>query len=561
MGSGAITSLGVGSGLELQNILDQLRQADEVSIDIKEAKKTKLEAQVVEFNSINAKLIQIKSSALSLSLESNFMERTAGMSDKEVATASVISGTKQSSYALDVQRLATKSSWQSTGAEEESSLMNAAPATGIASSDTPAVTETTPLSFTIGHGDDQKSITLDIRANSSLKDIAKAINTVTGNLSDDGASYVTASVETGSDGNYIRLASTADNSLQNNRILVSEGPDFVVPDLMFSYQTGAASDPVYVSVPPGTSYQDTVSLINEDTNNSGVTAALINDGSADTPWHLTLTANAEGENNRIFMQENNGINMTEMQGADDASLNASFSVDGYEYQRQTNNGLEDVIQGVTLNFEKTGETQLTISSGFDDIKEKITQLIDTYNELVAEIDTKTKYDQGEETDGILSDVYSIKSLGSDILSVMTNDIDTGGDINSLFDLGMELNKDGSITLDQAKMDAAFSSSPEDVASLFIGDSDKEITGLGDILNDKLAEMTRSTGLVNGEKTAAEEKIDRLSTSIEIATERLDKRYKLMAQQFVRLDAFIGKMNSQSEYLTSMFDSFNNAQKK
>ena len=144
---------------------------------------------------------------------------------------------------------------------------------------------------------------------------------------------------------------------------------------------------------------------------------------------------------------------------------------------------------------------------------------------------------------------------------MTNDIDTGGDINSLFDLGMELNKDGSITLDQAKMDAAFSSSPEDVASLFIGDSDKEITGLGDILNDKLAEMTRSTGLVNGEKTAAEEKIDRLSTSIEIATERLDKRYKLMAQQFVRLDAFIGKMNSQSEYLTSMFDSFNNAQKK
>lgn len=558
MGSGSISSLGVGSGLELQDILDQLRAADEVSIDRKEAEKTKLEAQVVEFDSINAKLIQIKSSALSLSLESNFLERTAGMSDEEVATASVISGTKQSSYALDVQRLATKSSWQSTGVEEESSLMYAAPDTGIASSDTSAVTETTPLSFTIGHGDDQKSITLDIRANSSLKDIADAINTAAGNLSDDGTSYVTASVKTGDDGNYIRLASTDDNSLQNNQILVSEGPDFVVPDLMFSYQTGSASDPVYVSVPPGTTYQETVSLINDDTNNSGVTAALINNGAADTPWHLTLTADTEGENNRIFL---NGINMTEMQGAEGASLNASFSVDGYEYQRQTNKGLEDVIQGVTLNFEKTGETHLTISSGFDDIKENITQLIDTYNELVAEIDTNTQYDADEETDGILSDVYSIKSLGSDILSFMTIEVDTGSDITSLLNLGMELNEDGSITLDQAKLDAAFSSSPEDVASLFIGDSDKGITGLGDILNDKLAEMTRSTGLVNGEKTAAEEKIDRLTTSIETATERLDKRYEQMAQQFVRLDAYMGTMNSQSEYLSTMFESLNNTQNK
>lgn len=558
MGSGSITSLGVGSGLELQDILDQLREVDEVPIDLKKAEKIKLEAQVVEFDRINAKLIQIKSSALSLSLESNFLERTAGMSDEEVATASVISGTKQSSYALDVQRLATKSSWQSTGVEEENSLMYAAPATGIASFDTPAVTETTSLSFTIGHGDDQKSITLDIEANSSLKDIAEAVNKAVGNLSDDGTSYVTATVATGSDGNYIRLASTDDNSLQNNQILVSEGPAFVVPDLMFSYQTGAASDPVYVSVPPGTTYQETVSLINDDTNNSGLTAALINDGSADTPWHLTLTADTEGENNRIFL---NGISMTEMQGAEGASLNASFSVDGYGYQRQTNKGLDDVIQGVTLNFEKTGETQLTISSNSDGIKEKITQLTDAYNELVAEIDTKTKYDQDKETDGILSDVYAIKSLGSNLLSFMTNEIDSGGDITSFLDLGMELNADGSITLDQTELSIALSSSLEDVASLFIGDSDKGITGLGDILNDKLAEMTRSTGLVNGEKTAAEEKIDRLTNSIETATERLDKRYEVMAEQFVRLDAYMGTMNSQSEYLTSMFESFNNAQEK
>ena len=42
MGSGSVTSLGLGSGLELQDILDQLREVDKAPIDIKEAKKQSL---------------------------------------------------------------------------------------------------------------------------------------------------------------------------------------------------------------------------------------------------------------------------------------------------------------------------------------------------------------------------------------------------------------------------------------------------------------------------------------------------------------------------------------
>ncbi len=558
MGLGSITSLGVGSGFELQDILEKLRTADEFAVNLKKTEQTKLTEQVTEFDSINAKLIQLKSSALSLSLKSNFMERTAKISDEDIAGASVVSGTLLSNYNLDVKQLASKSSFQSIGVEEQDSDMYAAPTTSIDSNSAPAVTIETPLSFTIGQGTEQKSITLNIAANASLSDISEAINKEATNLDENGTSYVTASIETGDDGSYIRLTSTKNNSLINNQILVSQGPTFVAPDLTFSYQAGAASVPVYVSVPPGSSYQGTVSLINDDTNNSGVTAALINDGSSETPWHLTLTADTAGEDNRIFLD---GISMTEMQGAQDASLNSTFTVDGYEYQRQTNEGLSDVIQGITLNFEKTGETQLSITSDSDSIKEKITSLIDTYNELIMEIDTKAQYNLEEDESGILSDVYSVKSLGSELMSLLTKTIDTESSITSLLDLGMELNQDGTITLDQTKLGTALTSSAEEVATLFIGDSDNELTGLGDILNNRFKEMTSATGAVNGEKTAAEEKIDRLTTSIEDAEERLDKRYDLLAREFVRLDAYIGTMNSQSAYLTSVIDSFTNSQKK
>ncbi|MCG8638543.1 MAG: flagellar filament capping protein FliD, partial [Desulfobacterales bacterium] len=282
---------------------------------------------------------------------------------------------------------------------------------------------------------------------------------------------------------------------------------------------------------------------------------------------LTLTAKESGEDNRISLNSTHTgmpdtpvdvLTMTEMQGAEE-SLNASFSVDGVEYQRQSNDGLESVIQGVTLNLDKVGETQLTISADSDNMKEKITQFIDTYNELFQEISSKIRYDSDEEKNGILSNVSSVKRLNSELAALLTTTVDTNNDISSLMDLGAELNQDGTITLDSNALDAAFSTSHNDVTKLFIGDSDNGLKGLGDILNDYLTEMTGPTGLVNGEKSAAEGKISRLESSIAVNVERLDKRYELLALQFVQLDAFIGSMNTQSQYLTSVFDAFNNSQ--
>lgn len=407
MALGAITSIGVGSGLELQDILDQLREVDETTVNLKKEEKTQLEEQVTEFDTVNAKLIQMKSNALSLSLESNFLERSAGVSDEEVMSASAISGTELSSYNIEVERLASKSSHQSIGVEASDTLMYTPPSTGIDNSSDAAIAGATSLSFTIGQGEDQKQIDLELEAGASLKEIAEAINTAASNLDNNETSYVTASVEQGTDGNYIRLASTDDSSLNNNQILVSQGPSFIAPDITFSYQTGATSDPVYVAVPPGTSYEGVADIVNNDANNSGMTAAMIDDGSGEDSWHLTFTADETGESNKIFL---NGISVEEIQGADE-SLNASFSVDGYTYQRQTNDAIEDVIQGVTLNLKKTGDTQLTISSESENMVEKVTQLIETYNELVQDIDSKTQYSTEDEESGIFANVYSVKTLG------------------------------------------------------------------------------------------------------------------------------------------------------
>jgi len=559
MALGSITSLGVGSGFELQSMLDNLRSVDEKPITLKKTTKERIEKQVTELDLVNTKLIQMKSSALALSLESNFNDREIGISDESITQATVQTGTPLSGYSLDIQKLATKSSWQSAGVESQDAAMYTEPSSAIASKTTPAINEPDTLSFSVATDDGAKQIDLNFAAGASLEEIADSINNATENLKENGTTHVTATIENGNNGYYIRLAATDDDTTQNHQILISDSPDFISADLSFSYQTGASNTPTYISVAPGTSYQEMVSTINEDPNNSGIQAAMINDGSSDNPWHFTLTAKNSGEENRIFLTN---LQMTEKQGAENESLNASFSVNGFEYQRQANDDLNDVIQGVSFNLKKIGSSELTISPSTDQIKENLTTFIETFNELTNEIHSNSRFSSDSEENGLLSEMYSIKTIPSALSSIMGQIIDTGDSITSLFNLGLSFNeKDGTISMEMDKFNEAFTSSLEGVKALFIGDKEKGINGLGDILNEALANYSDSQGVVSVQKSSSEERIDRIQTSIQEAEKRLDTKYEIQAEEFVRLDAYIGTMNAQSTYLQSIFDSFSESQKK
>jgi flagellar hook-associated protein 2 len=46
-------------------------------------------------------------------------------------------------------------------------------------------------------------------------------------------------------------------------------------------------------------------------------------------------------------------------------------------------------------------------------------------------------------------------------------------------------------------------------------------------------------------------------TLEAETARLDKKYELLAQQFVQLDQYMNQMTSLSNYLSGQFDSLMN----
>jgi len=451
---GTISGLGVGSKLDLQGTLDKLRQVDNAAVTALQAKETKAKAQLVAFDDVNAKFLAVKTNALSLSLESNFLTKKIAGTNDSVASATAALGIADATHNLEVERLATKSSFQSIG---------------VGTTDTAVTTS----------------------------------------------------------------------------------------DTTFAYKLGTNGSTVSVAVNANTTLTQLADLINKAPDNPGVTAAVVNSGAGTTPFRLVLTANKTGEDNRIsIVTPLSDLSFTDLQGDEGASLNASFKVDGVTYERQSNSGITDVLQGITLQLKATGSTTLEITSDTSGIVDSVKGLVNAFQEAIQDLKAKTAYDSPASTGGPLATSSALRGLAGELSQLLGTQINTGGTITSLFDLGLEFKRDGTITLNTETLTAALANHPDDVKTLFAGKSG--VTGLGTLLTDKLNAITQPfSGTIATEKQATQAQIDRLDTNIASTKARLDKHYDNLARQFASLDTYAAKLQQQGDYLSNIIDSLNN----
>jgi flagellar hook-associated protein 2 len=451
---GTISGLGVGSKLDLQGTLDKLRQVDNAAVTALQAKETKAKAQLVAFDDVNAKFLAVKTHALQLSLESNFLTKKISGTSDTVASATVALGIADATHDLEVGRLATKSSFQSIG---------------VSTADTAVTTSDTTLAYQLGAND--STITVAISANTTLTQLADVIN---------------------------------------------QAPD-----------------------------------------NPGVTATVVNSGTGAVPFRLVLTANKTGEDNRIsIVTPLADLSFTELQGAAGASLNASLKVDGVTYERQSNSGITDVLQGVTLHLKDTGSTTLQITSDTSGIADSVKGLVNAFQDAIQDLKTKTSYDNQQDQSGLLATSSALHGLASELSQLLGAQINTGGTITSLFDLGLEFTRDGTITLTEDTLTAAVANHPDEVKTLFAGKPG--VTGLGTLLTDKLNTITQlSSGAIATEKQATQAQLDRLGTNIASTKARLDRRYDTLARQFAALDTYAAKLQQQGDYLSNIITALNN----
>lgn len=277
---------------------------------------------------------------------------------------------------------------------------------------------------------------------------------------------------------------------------------------------------------------------------AGVSASIINDGDASNPYRLVLTADDAATT--ISMTTSlaggtlNDLPLTETQTGSQAHI----KVDGIDIYR-TSNTVTDAIPGVTLDLVKKNETvgettTLSVDTDLEAVSGKIDEFIDAYNGIVNFVQAQSDADWGSDS--------SFRSAKRRMQNLLTTAVGGTGSFQTLSELGLETQKDGTITIDSTKLNEAIQNDLESVEKLFVGESGVE--GIATKFKSYLDGMTDSAdGILASKKKTTESSVRRIDSQILRQEARLEKREEMLRAQFTAMEQLVSAMNSQGAYLS------------
>jgi flagellar hook-associated protein 2 len=267
--------------------------------------------------------------------------------------------------------------------------------------------------------------------------------------------------------------------------------------------------------------------------NAGVTATIINDGSAN-PYRLVIAANDTGTANSFAMTGalSEALSITTpIQGATDAQ----FTINGVGITKSSNS-VSDAIGGVTLNLNAltTEPVTIDVKRDTDAIVQALQGFISSYNEINTNINSQFAYNATTKKAGILSGDASLRGIQSLLQNQIVRSVSNQFTTYSVAgQVGLQFNRDGSLSLDETKFQSALSANPTSVAALFLGD---ETPGFLSNLQNALEGITDPlSGPIYHSTDSLNKNIKGINDQISSYQERLDKEKEMLTEQFNAAD--------------------------
>jgi len=254
----------------------------------------------------------------------------------------------------------------------------------------------------------------------------------------------------------------------------------------FSYSY-AGNQVFSLNVSAGTTLQGLADIINEDPDNPGVKATIINDGSGSAnSYHLVLTGKDTGAAYKIdsidYSSFSSGAFKNGAFSETQKAANAMVKLDGYpsgdQYVQSASNLITDLIDGASISLKSSGNTEFTIENDNNAMIEKVQTYVDAYNEVLEYIDeiTEVVYDDDDKADsdssGLFVGNYSIYTMESQLKSFLitrATAFDDTAPYLLLTQVGLSLSEDNVLELDEEDFTDALNDNDEAVFRLFTAD--------------------------------------------------------------------------------------------
>lgn len=249
-----------------------------------------------------------------------------------------------------------------------------------------------------------------------------------------------------------------------------------------------------VTIDNKTTFKDLADKIST-ASDGNIVAKIINTGEKPGGYRLSLTSKETGEENAIsfypggkdkdgkYTENNNAKEIFKKLGweLDDQTKpndvdkdkkgygikdranhlkkaqNAEFTMDGIKMVRPSNT-ITDIGVGLTLTLNKTGEVNFEVQQDTEAITKAMEDLVNAYNDLVANLNASTDFNSETGMKGTLQGVSEVNSIRSTLISALFDSVPVegvvkdknGNDMNatvmlSMQDFGLKISESGNLS--------------------------------------------------------------------------------------------------------------------
>jgi flagellar hook-associated protein 2 len=307
-----------------------------------------------------------------------------------------------------------------------------------------------------------------------------------------------------------------------------------------------------VTLAAGATLEDLRTAINEHADNFGLSANIINTGGGSPLSKLVITSSETGAGNDLVITNNTaeldkvstvangGGNGGLVISAADQAKDAIMVIDGITTNSSTNT-FTNTIQDITITALKvdTEKATLTVDTDKEAVKETIESFVDGFNTAMNTLDQVVT---AKVTDG------TARGLRTALINQVSSIISGAGALTSVYDLGLSLNKNNELEINNTgvnTLEDSLNENYDDIGQLFAGTG-----GIAQILNDTVELYTKSGGIISQQEDSVNQQLKDVEYDRERHEYRMVQFEERLREQYASLDVLIASMRAQGTAITS-----------
>ena len=235
-------------------------------------------------------------------------------------------------------------------------------------------------------------------------------------------------------------------------------------------------------------------------------------------------------------------------------------INGIDMASHTN-VFEEVAAGVTLTVAQksakdAAPVRITIANDTATAKTALKNLVESYNALSNALKTMTAYDKDSKTAGTLQGDSTAINLQSAMRRLLSGPGGEGGAFTSLSQMGIAFQTDGTLKIDDTKLDKALKD-PDSMSKFFTADvADANQDGLAVRLKDFTSGLLATGGTFSTKDETLKNALKRNTADQERQTARVTAYEARVRAQYSRLDTQMASLKALDNYVAQQVATWN-----